>query len=54
MKNRIKNHSMLSGGGSLVPVAPAVFGNEKPAIAHISRRNEASLPGRGTAIAGSD
>ena len=46
MKNGIKNRSMLSGGGSLVPVAPAVFGNKNPATAHISRRTEASLPGR--------
>ena len=46
MKTGIKNHSMLSGGGSLVPVAPAVFGNKNPATAHISRRTEASLPGR--------
>ena len=46
MKGGIKNHSMLSGGGSLVPVAPTVFGNENPATAHISRRTEASLPGR--------
>ena len=28
------------------PVAPAVFGNENPATAHISRWTEASLPGR--------
>ena len=42
MKNGIKNHSMLCGGGSLVPVAPATFGNENPAIAYISRRTDLS------------
>ena len=46
MKSGIKNPSMLSGGGLLVPMAPAVFGKENPATAHISRRTEASLPGR--------
>ena len=39
-------NNILSGGGSLVPVAPAVFGNQNPAIAYISRRTEVSLPGR--------
>ena len=46
MKNEIKNHNMLFEGGSLVPVAPAVFRNENPVTAHISRRTKASLPGR--------
>ena len=47
MKSGIKNPSMLSGDGSLdPPVIPAIFGNENPTIAFISRRTEVSLLGR--------